>query len=54
MPVVYVGVLKGTNQTVKPHWEQDGNRIYQGHVLEVLKGMADESVQMVVTSPPYW
>jgi DNA modification methylase len=28
--------------------------IHQGHVLEVLKGMASESVQCIVTSPPYW
>lgn len=36
------------------YWQQGGNKIYQGHVLEVLKGMAPESVHMVVTSPPYW
>ncbi len=28
--------------------------IYQEHVLEVLKGMASESVHCIVTSPPYW
>ena len=28
--------------------------IYQGDVREVLAGMAAESVQCVVTSPPYW
>ncbi len=28
--------------------------IKQGHVLEVLKQMPDESVHCVVTSPPYW
>ena len=28
--------------------------IHQGDVLEVLRGMEDESVQCVVTSPPYW
>ena len=39
---------------MKPYWKQDNNIIYQGHVLEVLKGMDDESVQMCVTSPPYW
>jgi len=36
------------------YWEQDNNKIYQGHVLEELNGMASESVHMVVTSPPYW
>ena len=30
------------------------NRIYQGDVLEVLRGWPDEFVQCVVTSPPYW
>ena len=39
---------------MEPYWKQDNNIIYQGHVLEVLKSMADESVQMCVTSPPYW
>ena len=39
---------------MKPYWKQDNNIIYQGHVLEVLKSIADESVQVCVTSPPYW
>jgi DNA modification methylase len=30
------------------------NTIIQGDVLEVLKGLSDESVDCVVTSPPYW
>jgi len=37
-----------------PYFETDNGVIYQGHVLEVLSGMAAESVHMVVTSPPYW
>ncbi|MFW6118884.1 MAG: DNA-methyltransferase [Planctomycetota bacterium] len=28
--------------------------IVQGHVLDALAGLEDESVQCVVTSPPYW
>ena len=28
--------------------------IKEGHILEVLHGMAPESVHCVVTSPPYW
>lgn len=28
--------------------------VYEGDVLEVLRDMADESVDCVVTSPPYW
>lgn len=30
------------------------NKIYQGNSLEVLKTFPDESVNCVVTSPPYW
>ena len=30
------------------------NRIYQGDVLDVLRGWPDGFVQCVVTSPPYW
>ncbi len=39
---------------MKPYWEHDGTRLYQGHVLDVLKALPDESVQCVVTSPPYF
>jgi len=28
--------------------------IYQGHVLDVLRELPDESVNCIVTSPPYW
>lgn len=30
------------------------NHIYQGDSLEVLKTLPDESINMVMTSPPYW
>lgn len=30
------------------------NKIYQGDVLEVLKTFPDKSIDMVMTSPPYW
>lgn len=30
------------------------NKIYQGHCLEVLKTLSGESINTVVTSPPYW
>ena len=29
-------------------------QIYQGDALDILKSLPDESVQMCVTSPPYW
>lgn len=30
------------------------NTIIQGHVLDVLRTLPDECIDMVVTSPPYW
>jgi len=30
------------------------NKIYQGHCLEVLKTLPSETINTVVTSPPYW
>lgn len=30
------------------------NKIYQGHCLDVLKTLPSESINTVVTSPPYW
>lgn len=30
------------------------NKIIQGHTLDVLKGLESESVDCVITSPPYW
>lgn len=35
-------------------WEGEGVRLWQGDVVDVLRGMADGSVQAVVTSPPYY
>jgi len=39
---------------MKPYYSHDGNQIFNGHVLDVLRDMEPESVQTVVTSPPYW
>jgi len=39
---------------MNPCFETEKGRLYVGHVLEVLQGMEAESVQMCVTSPPYW
>jgi len=41
-------------QEVKPFYERDGITLYCGDVLETLRQMPGESVQCVVTSPPYW
>lgn len=34
--------------------ELELNKIYQGHCLDVLKTLHNDSVNTVVTSPPYW
>jgi len=38
---------------VTPYYEQDGITIYHGDCREVLPGLADASVDMVFTDPPY-
>lgn len=30
------------------------NKIYKGHVLDILKKIPDELLHCVITSPPYW
>ena len=37
-----------------PFYEDPSVTIHQGHVLDVLRGLPDESAHCVVTSPPYW
>ena len=32
----------------------DLNKIYSGHALEILKTLPDSSINMCVTSPPYF
>lgn len=39
---------------IKPYYEEPNIKIYQGHILEVLKTFNDESVNTIITSPPYW
>lgn len=39
---------------MKPYYEEPDIKIYQGHILEVLKTLDDESVNTIITSPPYW
>jgi len=36
------------------NFEQYNNTIIQGNVLDVLKNLPDNFVDMVITSPPYW
>ena len=35
-------------------YEDDWSQIYLGDCIDILKGLPDNSVQCVVTSPPYW
>ena len=39
---------------IKPYFETDNGKLYNGGCLDILKQMPDESVDCVVTSPPYW
>lgn len=39
---------------MKPYYNNSGITIYKGNALEVLKDMDSESVDMCMTSPPYW
>ena len=39
---------------MKPYWKSSDGEIYHGNVLDVLRELPDESVQMCCTSPPYW
>lgn len=39
---------------VEKDYSDNAVDIYCGHAIEVLKQLPDESVQMCITSPPYW
>jgi DNA modification methylase len=39
---------------MKPYYETNDGKIYQGDVLTVLKSLPDQFVNCCVTSPPYW
>jgi DNA modification methylase len=36
------------------YWETENGTLYNGECLDVLKTLPDESVNCVITSPPYW
>lgn len=38
----------------QPYYERQGIQLFQGDVREVLRELPSESVNCVVTSPPYW
>jgi DNA modification methylase len=37
-----------------PAFQTGHVKVYLGHVLDVLTAMPEQSVDCVVTSPPYW
>lgn len=39
---------------MKPYFKTQLGKLYCGDALEVLKQLPDESVDVVITSPPYW
>lgn len=43
--------VRGVSKTFKP--EKSDHVIYQGDALDLLKNIPDESVKLVITSPPY-
>ena len=36
------------------YWETENGELYNGEALEILKTMPDESVNCVISSPPYF
>lgn len=38
---------------MKPYWEMEHGKLYHGDCLEIMRKMHSESVDMVITSPPY-
>jgi len=39
---------------MKPYYEEPNAVLYQGHALDILKGLPSESVDCAMCSPPYW
>ena len=39
---------------IEPYFNTDNGKLYHGGCLEILKQMPNESIDCVVTSPPYW
>lgn len=37
-----------------PAFDESGVTLYQGHVIDVLQSLPEESVNCCITSPPYW
>ena len=39
---------------MKPYYETDLGKLYHGNVLEVMKEIPENTVDCIITSPPYW
>lgn len=39
---------------MKPYFETENSKLFHGDCLEVMKTFPDESINCVITSPPYW
>ena len=39
---------------MKPFWKVETGLLFQGHVLDILKTIPNNTIQCCVTSPPYW
>lgn len=53
----YPGTLAALRQAYAVHgpaYESDGLTLYQGDCLDVLPRLPAESVNVVITSPPFW
>lgn len=45
---------RGGGGDLKPYFEEPTGKLYYGNVLDVLRDMPDDSVDMILTSPPYF
>lgn len=46
--------MRKIKRRIKPYYKVGKSKLYQGHVLSVLKSLPSEIVQCCITSPPYW
>jgi site-specific DNA-methyltransferase (adenine-specific) len=45
--------IKNTSNLIKPYFETPNGKLYWGDCLDIMKELPDESVDLVVTDPPY-
>ncbi len=39
---------------IRPYFQTELGKLYHGNALDVLKDMESDSIDCVMTSPPYW